>query len=81
MESFLVVFEDLDVVIGESKRSAPYRGQEQELDVDVPQVAEQQDRNHNRKDDDDTTHCRSAFLLHLAFQPEIPDCLSDLLAL
>ena len=81
MQAFLVLFEHLDIVISETESSAPQCREKKKLEIDIGKVAEQQHRNDYRDDNDDSTHCRGAFLLHLALESEIPDCLSDLLSL
>ena len=79
--AFLVMLEDLDVVVCESDSAAPESGEYQQLRINIGQVAEEQCRYADGKQDDDSSHCRSAFLLHLPLQSEVADCLADLLFL
>ena len=79
--SFLVVPEDLDIVIDKAHSATPEGGEKQELGINVGQVAEKQNRHNDGEQDDDSAHCRSALLLHLSLKAEVTDCLPDLLPL
>ena len=77
--SFLVVFVNLYIVVGESYAAAPDRGDELEYGVDAVQPAYQECAHQHGKDDDDPAHRGGAFLLHLAFEAEVADFFSYLM--
>ena len=78
---FLVVLEHLDIVVGEAYSAAPDRRQDEQLDIDVAEVAYQQYGNQQRNQNDDSTHGRGALLLHLTRKAEVAYAFADLLAL
>ena len=62
LQSFLVLAENLDVVVHETEESEPYGGDEHQDEVDVAHAAKQQGRNQDGNDDDDAAHGGNAFL-------------------
>ena len=80
-KSFLVLLEDLDVVVDEPNGSEPHGGENHELGVDVCEVREQQRRQEDRTEDDEAAHGGGALLVHLAFEAEVPHNLAHLLQL
>ena len=75
------MFEYFYIIVGETYAAAPYRSEDKELDVDIAEVADKQDRDQQRNQDDDSSHGRCPFLLHLAGETEVADAFTYLLAL
>ena len=71
--AFLIVLEDLDVVVREAYAAAPQGGDEQQYGIDAVQTADQQGGAHYGHDDDEAAHGGCAFLLRLALQSEVAD--------
>ena len=80
-KSFLVLLEDLDVVVDEPDGSEPHGGENHKLGVDVGEVREQQRRHEDRTEDDEAAHGGGALLVHLAFEAEVTDDFAHLLEL
>ena len=80
-KAFFIMLEYLYIIVGESYASAPYCGEDEQLDVDVAEVAYQQHAHQQGEDYNDAAHRRGALLLHLAGQAEVPYAFADLLAL
>ena len=78
LQAVLVVVFQFPVVVEEAYCSHPESGHKHEDHVDVGQIAEQQARHEDGKDDDHTSHCRGARFFHLPLQPEIPHHLAHL---
>ena len=80
LQPLLPVAENLDVVVQTADQAEPDRRHEQQLDVDVVQLAEEQHRDQDGDENDHAAHRGRAFLLQLALKPEVADLLADLLA-
>ena len=80
LEPLLVVAEDLDVVVQPADQPQPDGRDDHQLDVDVVEPSEEQDRDEDRQQDDDAAHRGGAAFLELSLEPEVADVLADLLA-
>ena len=80
LQPLLPVAENLDVVVQTADQAEPDRRHEQQLDVDVVQLAEEQHRDQDGDEDDDAAHRGGAAFLELSLEPEVADVLADLLA-
>ena len=65
-KTFLVLFENLDVIIRKAEHSQPNRGEQHQNDIDIGDIAEQQSWNQNGRDDDETAHSRRTRLFVLS---------------
>ena len=72
--------EDLDVVVQPADQPQPDGRDDHQLDVDVVEPSEEQDRDEDRQQDDDAAHRGGAAFLELSLEPEVADVLADLLA-
>lgn len=80
LQPLLPVAENLDVVVQSADQTEPDGRHEQQLDVDVVQLADEQHRDQDGDENDHAAHRGRAFLLQLALKPEVADVLADLLA-
>ena len=80
-ETFLPLAEHLDVVVQKADQPQPYGRDDHQLRIDVRQIAQQEDRNQNRQQNDQTAHRRRAPFLKLPLEAEIAHFLADLSAL
>ena len=77
-KALLVFAKDLDVVVGESDGSHPKGREQQQLNVDVAQVGNQQNRNNNSCQNNESAHGRGACLAELALEAQIADAFAHL---
>ena len=77
--AFLAVLEHLDVVVGKAQSAAPEGAHQQQLDIDVAEVAEQEHAAQDGEDDDEAAHRGGAFFLHLIRQAQVSHGFPDLL--
>ena len=75
------MLEYLDIVVGESYSAAPECGEDEQLYVDVAEVAHQQGGGEEGNQYDYTSHRRGTLLLHLSGKAEVADAFAYLLAL
>ena len=65
LQAIFVVAEGLDVVVQKTERTEPNGRDNHQLNVDVVQLADQNNRNQHRKQNQHTAHRGSAFLREL----------------
>ena len=70
-QSFLVFFEDLDVIVKESDGAHPKRGDEHEDDINVVQFCPEHRWKHDGQEDDDPAHGWCAGFLVLPFESKV----------
>ena len=77
-KALLVFAKYLDVVVGESDGTHPNGREQQQLNVDVAQVGDQQNRNNNGCQNNESAHGRGAGLTELALETKVANAFTHL---
>jgi len=80
-ETVLVFTKHLNVIIQKADQPQPDGRNDHQPDIHVGQVAEQQNRNQDRGQNNQSAHRRGSPFLELAFEPQVPHLFPDLVTL
>ena len=81
LHAFFVLLEYLDVVVDPANHAHPNGAYDHHNDVDGIESRQQKRWNNDAQNDDNATHGRGAFFLHLSFKTQFADGFPNLLAL